>query len=310
MSDYYTYSEIVAKANSIKKGVVKEYKIVENPQWVYWICRAILTPKKNIPKFKVNPAPKQTGDNLNRQIIEKDYKDMASRLIKFVDKNKTLPNYIIVNSKKMKMQDYVYMFSRILVYYFNNGVYPKYANVNSTSFTKPAGNKKYGHATKPGCDNMGQNNSVNCGPHSLQEVFRNLTGIVVPQSTIASWAGTTSGGSSHKGLETAVSQFNKKYNQKLTVTWKNFSDLGWTGINKILTSKNQDCIIHNLYRNQYGHYEVINSISGSDVRVQNSLGSKCGSCYCGYVETRSQSIFRSYINGISQKSVMVITNAK
>ena len=137
MSDYYTYSEIVQHANSIKKGVAKEYKLVENPQWVYWICHAILTPKKNIPKFKVNPAPKQSGDNLSRQIIEKDYKDMASRLVKFVDTNKTLPNYIIINGKKMKMQDYVYMFSRILVYYFNNGTYPRYAEVNSKAFTKP-----------------------------------------------------------------------------------------------------------------------------------------------------------------------------
>ena len=147
MVDYYTYSEIVQKANSIKKGVAKECKLVENPQWVYWICRAILTPKKNIPKFKVASAPKQSGDNLSRQIIEKDYKDMASRLVKFVDTNKTLPNYIVINGKKMKMQDYVYMFSRILVYYFNNkNTYPKYAEVNSKAFTKPTEypNKVYG----------------------------------------------------------------------------------------------------------------------------------------------------------------------
>ena len=137
MSDYYTYSEIVQRANNIKKGVEKEYKLVENPQWVYWICHAILTPHKNIPKFKVNPAPSQSGDNLSRQIIEKDYKDMATRLIKFVDTNKLLPNYIIVNGKKMKMQDYVYMFSRILVYYFNHDVYPAYAEVNSKAFSKP-----------------------------------------------------------------------------------------------------------------------------------------------------------------------------
>lgn len=159
MSDFYTYSEIVQKANSIKKGVAKKYELVENPQWVYWICRAILTPKKNIPKFKVNNAPKQSGDNLSRQIIEKDYKDMASRLIKFVDTNKTLPNYIVINGKKMKMQDYVYMFSRILVYYFNNNnTYPKYAEVNSKAFTKPTEypNKVYGLwvkyiGTKPKC---------------------------------------------------------------------------------------------------------------------------------------------------------------
>ena len=138
MSDYYTYSEIVQHANSIKKGVAKEYKLVENPQWVYYICRAILTPKKNIKKIKIATAPKPSGDNLSRQIMKDDYKDMASRLIKFVETNEVLPNYVVCNHKKVKMEDYVYMFSRILVYYFNNkNTYPKYAEVNSKAFTKP-----------------------------------------------------------------------------------------------------------------------------------------------------------------------------
>ena len=181
--------------------------------------------------------------------------------------------------------------------------------MNNTTNSNQSTVKKYSHATKSGCDNMGQNNSVYCGPHSLQEVFRNLTGIVVPQSTIAGWCGTTSAGTSHAGLESGVAKFNSKYGKKLKVQWKNFSDLGWSGIDKIVKSSNQDCIIHNLYRNQWGHYEVVNAVS-SNVTVQNSLGSTCSSgCYCGYIEYRSQSTFTYYINGISQKSVMVITNA-
>ena len=120
MSDYYTYSEIVAKANTIKKGVPKQYKLVENPQWVYYICRAILTPKKNIKKIKIATAPKPSGDHLSRQIMKDDYLDMAKRLVNFVNENEVLPNHVICNHKKVKMQDYAYMFSRILVYYFNN----------------------------------------------------------------------------------------------------------------------------------------------------------------------------------------------
>lgn len=186
--------------------------------------------------------------------------------------------------------------------------------VNNTTNSNQSTVKKYSHATKSGCDNMGQNNSVYCGPHSLQEVIRNLTGIVVPQSTLAGWAGTTSAGTSHQGLETAVAQFNKKYSKNLKVTWKYFSEVGWSGIDKIIKSNNQDAIIHNLYRRTEsgggdGHYEVVNAVS-NNVNVQNSLGSKCSNgCYCGYIEYRSQSTFTYYINGISQKSVMVITNA-
>lgn len=173
--------------------------------------------------------------------------------------------------------------------------------------------KKYGHAKKNGCDNMGQNTGYFCGVHSLQEIFRNLTGIVVPQSTIARWAGTTSAGTSHQGLETAVAKFNKTYKTNLTVQWKNHSDIGWDGVQKVIKSKNQDLLIHNLYRRNgnsgTGHYEVVNSVGSVNVAVQNSLGSKCAKgCYCGYVETRSRATFKYYIQGISQKSVMIIRN--
>jgi hypothetical protein len=153
---------------------------------------------------------------------------------------------------------------------------------------------------------MGQNTSYFCACHSFQEVVRNLYGIVIPQKTIASWMGTTTDGTSHEGINTGVAIFNKKYNKKLKIEWKNFSDIGWNGIKKICESKNQDCLIHNLYRNKWGHYETVNSVS-SNVNVQNSLGNKCGSCYCGYIEYRTQTEFRSYINGISQKSVAVFT---
>ena len=169
--------------------------------------------------------------------------------------------------------------------------------------------KKYGHATKSGCENRGQNNGYYCGDHSLQEVFRNLTGIVVPQGKIAEWAGTTTSGTDHDGLNFAVETFNRKHSKNLTVKWYNFNDLGWNGIKSIINSTNKDCVIHNLYRNQWGHYEVINKVYDDYCDVQNSLGDYCDlGCYCGYVEERTFSTFRSYISGISQKSVMVITN--
>ena len=168
--------------------------------------------------------------------------------------------------------------------------------------------KKYGHSTEHCCDDMGQNNGYYCGCHSLQEVFRTLTDIVVPQSTIAGWAGTTTSGTGHWGLETAVAKFNSKYGKNLKVQWFNFSDLGWSGIKDIINSNDKDCIIHNLYRDEWGHYEVINNV-GDEINVQNSLGSTCSNgCYYGYIEYRSQSTYRRYISGISQKSVMVITN--
>lgn len=198
----------------------------------------------------------------------------------------------------------------IKVKFFGNDTYRESSKIEFkfTNETPKPKLKKYGHATKSGCDNRGQNNGVYCAPHSMQEIIRNLTGKVISQSTLASWAGTTSSGTGHGGIESAIAKAAKYLGVNLSCRWYNFSELGWDGINRILNSNNQDCIIHNLYRLSDGHYEVINSISGSNVKVQNSLGDRCsGGCYCGYVENRSTSTFRSYINGISQKSVCVIT---
>lgn len=307
---YRTYTEIVAKAREFKKGVEKEKKVVISPKWSYYFAQAILHPKQNITRIGTfDKAPKPMGNTFNKvKIYKADYTKCAKQLIQFVEKNKRLRNYLDWNNKKIRVRDYAYNLAKILVYYDDHKVLPSYNTVDTGVWNKTV-LKKYGHATKPCANNRGQNNGYFCGPHSLQEVFRNLTNIVVPQSTIAEWAATTEDGTDHWGLETAVAQFNRKYGKNLSVKWRNFSDLGWSGIKKIINSSNQDCVIHNLYRNQWGHYEVINKVYDDYCDVQNSLGDYCDyPSYYGYVEERYLSTFRSYISGISQKSIMVITN--
>ena len=292
------YDKIVEYAKICKDNVEKRHKLGVTSKWAYYFARSIIDPKKDIPKTEFTTASSPSGNNFNKSVKKSEYVDMAKRLVKYVDKNKRLPNYITYGNYKVRVRDYAYLFADAVA-----RKNPNTAKLNSDLFASP---KKYGHSKKSGCDNMGQNTGYYCGVHSLQEVIRNLYNIVVPQSTLASWCGTTTSGTSHQGLETGVAVFNKKYNKNLKVAWKNFSDLGWKGIKEIVDSKDKDCIIHNLYRNQYGHYEVINDVS-SNINVQNSLGNKCGSCYCGYIEYRTQAEFRSYINGISQKSIMVLT---
>ena len=155
------YSDILSKAKQIKTSVEKEYKLPFSTP-VYYICKAILKPKTEIPSVKVEMASKSTGDYISNQIYKTTYLGMAERLTKYVETNGKLPNYItaIVSDKtyKIKVSDYVYMFSRILIYYDTNGKLPSYANVTSKSFTKPTetGNtvfdywvKKFGF--KPTC---------------------------------------------------------------------------------------------------------------------------------------------------------------
>lgn len=308
------YSKILERARTLKTGVEKEKKLKVTPRWSYYFAKSILSPAKDITRNTSmstadGNAVKPTGNSFDKvKITKADYIDCAKRLIAYVDKNKRLPNAIKWNDKKIHVKDFAYNFAKIVVYYADHKVLPAY-NTIDTNVWKKTTFKKYGHATKSGCDNRGQNNGYFCGCHSLQEVFRNLTGIVVPQSTIASVCGTTTDGTDHDGLNTCVAWFNKKYNKNLSVKWYNFSELGWNKLKTITNSSNQDAIYHNLYRDQWGHYEVVNKIYDDYCDVQNSLGDYCSSgCYCGYVEERYLSTFRRYMSGISQKSVMVITN--
>ena len=303
----HTYKEIISKAKACKNNVTKNYKLGITDKWSYPFAKAILNPGKDIKKITFGDNPNPIQEKISETATKTEYIKLAKQIVEFVEGPKNrLPNYVTFRGKKVAPRLLTYDFAKILVRYDSTKKLQNEVKIVSSVFTNP--HKKHGHATASGCDNRGQNNGYYCGCHSLQEVFRNLTGKVVPQSTIASVAGTTTSGTDHDGLNTVVAWFNRQYGFNLKVEWKNFSDIGWTGIKKIVDSNNQDCVIHNRYRNKYGHYEVINSISGSNVKVQNSLGDKCSNgCYCGYVEDRTTSEFRSYISGISQKSVMVIT---
>ena len=316
-------SDIIKIANSYKSYVEKNKKTpstitLDNKKYTYQKCaylfsKFIVSPSKDVSIISVQKATSATGDSISENVLKSDYQDMAKRLSTYIEKNLKLPNYVKTkkSKKKVRVRLYIYAFAKIVAYYGKHKAMPNYVTINSSVFsstTTTNKNNKYGHATKQGCDNMGQNTGYYCGCHSLQEVFRNLTGKVVSQSIIARWAGTTTSGTGHSGMESAVAKFNQTYGYKLSVSWKNLSDVGWSGVKKILESSNQDIIFHNLYRDQWGHYEVSNSISGSTVNVQNSLGSMCTSnCYCGYRESRSTGEFQRYMSVISQKSLMIIT---
>ena len=144
MTKKHTYTEIVNKAKTCKTNVEKQYKLGIVRAWVYYVCKAIMKTKTDFEVIgDINDVSNMNaGDHISNQIYKSEYFDMAKRLIKYVETNKTLPNYISIklnNGKtyKVGVKDYTYMFCRILVYFDKKGAFPKYANVNSKSFTKP-----------------------------------------------------------------------------------------------------------------------------------------------------------------------------
>ena len=173
------------------------------------------------------------------------------------------------------------------------------------------------HPTASGCNGMGQNNSTCCGPSAIHKAIYKFGIRDITQNQIASWAGTSSAGTSHAGLETAIAKINKVKGTNITVKWYNLSDIGWGGLGKLICKPNVACLSHILYQNggtcdgsgYFGHYESIVKINIATkyVKVINSLGSKCGSCYCGYYQDRTMACEEKFISGISQKSIAILT---
>ena len=162
-----------------------------------------------------------------------------------------------------------------------------------------------------GSGNLGQKTGYSCGPHSLMQGFYNLTGIDVSENTIMGWAGTTTSGTGHDGLNTAVAQFNRQYGQNIKIKWCNLSDFGSNTSEQFQNIAKLKCegkfiFYHLLYRNQWGHYETYKTCYNNYFDIANSLGSRQGSGYYGYIEERNYNTQRQYIGGISQPSVCLM----
>lgn len=228
-----------------------------------------------------------------------------------------LPNYVTSkNGVKYDRTTYVDMAKRVALWEVTYKTRPKvvYLTGNTTATNNTvSSNRLKSYITTTGCyKGMSQDTPYYCGCCALSQCLYRLTGIKIAQSIIASVAGTTTAGTGHQGLNTAVAWFNKKYKQNIRITWKNFSDLGSNDAarwNKLQSLINTGAVFwHCLYKLKWGHYETPKQVNNTTVTVLNSLGNKCGSqCYCGYVENRNKSTALSYLKGISQPSIAILT---
>ena len=242
---------------------------------------------------------KKNGTNYGHdEYISRFIEDVVAKTAK-----ENLPGYVMGSSgvNKYNRASYRDIAKKITAYRKKNGKNPSKLTVSYEKIPK-----LHDYLTDKGCSGMGQCTGYYCACNSLQQAFYRLTGIKVSESTIAGWAGTTHDGTGHPGINTAVAMFNKKYGKNIKISWYNFSELSWDKI-KTMISKGA-VFFHLLYRDQWGHYEVIKSV-GDELKILNSLGDSCGSgTYCGYIETRSKSTQKRYISGISQKSVAYLYN--
>lgn len=172
------------------------------------------------------------------------------------------------------------------------------------------------HHEGSGCNRRGQCNSKVCGPHSIRQSNSKKDIDAYKELQIAGWAGTTSNGTSHDGIATALYEVGRRSGKKIKLQWKNFSEMGnstyerFKAVGKLIEQQNISVIWHVLYRTKYGHYEIVKEINLNNKTcvVLNSLGNSCGNgTYCGYLETRTFTEMEKYLKGISQKSLCIIT---
>lgn len=332
MSKYISNANIYKMAQDVKTYVEKNKKFLNKGTYggteftwnemqdIMTYCLLNLSTNINAGSYKW--CANANGDSINEKILKNDYMDQAKRVHNYILKNGQIPNNVttVKSKKRVNIDLFTYCVAKILVFYKNNGQLPNYClydsnalkaqTSSSTTTTTNSGLRAY--LTNTGCSGLGQCTGYYCACNSLQQCFYRLTGIQVAESTIASVAGTTTAGTGHSGIETAVAWFNRKYGKNIKITWKNFSDLGssesarWSALQSYMNKGAVFCHIN--YRDQYGHYEVPKQVSGDNVIVLNSLGSSCGgNTYCGYIETRTKNTHRRYINGISQKSIAILT---
>ena len=180
------------------------------------------------------------------------------------------------------------------------------------------------HYTDYGCNRLGQCTPYYCAPHSIHQILKKFGITQFTEGQLAGWCGTTSSGTSHSGIETCIATVARKIGKKIKVTWYNFSDFGnsdsarWKAIGQKMAKSNVGILWHLWYSgagsyvdyDACGHYEVLQKINleTNYCKALNSLGSRCGgSSYCGHLQDRKLSVQKQYLQGISQKSVCVIT---
>lgn len=334
-------TNINTMANSIKTYVEKNKTFpntitVDGTQYTYGqmayiLAYAINNLGKPADVFTVNGASKSTGDAINENIVTSDYKDIAKRVANYIKTHKQCPNYATTakSKKRLRPRVFIYMFARIIVWYNNHKSLPNYANANSGYFTGSTSTAQTTtnnctnpytstpHPTTPGCDGMAQNTPTWCGPSALHKGLYKFGIRDISQAQLAAWAGTGSAGTSHAGLQTAIAKVNRQKGTNITLKWYNLSDLGWKKIGELLCKPNTAVFCHILYKNggtcngsgNFGHYELLVKVNLSTkyVKVLNSLGSRCGRCYCGYYQDRTMMCEERFIKGISQKSIAVLT---
>ena len=317
----------------------------------YLISRAVRNLKSESFNLKTMNKPNQGFSvKLSENCSKTTYLDMVQRFNEYCSKNNRVPAYVITIKNKADFTTFLYGLCKILTYYKNHEALPnsclftssyidvsqkitaktKNNNTQSTSTSKKTSGKSKIFTSSPHllttAEDLGQKFPYSCGANLLQQLLKKLLGITIPETTLMSWAGTTTTGTGHPGLETAVAIAAKKYNINLKVSWKNFSDMGKTiderfeAVGKLMSRPDTAVGWHIGYQDSgekatdtiIGHYEGCDKIDTQNkkIRALNSLGKKItNNAYAGHLQWRTYALQAHYAATTpgGQPALMIVT---
>jgi hypothetical protein len=159
---------------------------------------------------------------------------------------------------------------------------------------------------------LAQVREYTCGPHAIVKSIYDFVGHEYSEMSIATNYGYVIGddGTNHEQLENIYRSAGWNAGFDMRFNWYTFSEIGgWNGIRDAVSDPNKNVIIHNLYKNTWGHYEFILNVNtdSQKIKLDNSLPSTTNQ-WGGSIEDRDFATMKQYMDGISQKSVLVVTH--
>ncbi len=298
-------------------------------------------------------------DTINEEVKLADYTVMVKNFLNFCHDHKRVPAYITTQKSRTKVsfELYLYCLAKIIVFYQKNKYLPKYcvfnksvlkdtatsSGTNKKSTSKSTSSKiKTSNCSNPytstphylsaGCNRLGQCTSYWCGPHSIHQILKKFGITKYSEKQIAAYAGSTTKGTDHLGINTAIAKISKATGVKLKVEWKTFSSLGkdanarFEALGKLLCKSNVAVLCHIAYayagkhaitkntpQSQiFGHYEVLDKVNVKThyVRALNSLGTKkADGSYPGHIQDRPYGVQASFFANTpgGQAALCIIT---
>jgi hypothetical protein len=159
---------------------------------------------------------------------------------------------------------------------------------------------------------LAQVTDYTCGPHAIVKSIYDFVGYEYSETSVSKNYGAVIGssGTTHGQLETIYRNAGWAAGFDMRFNWYTFNEIGgWEGIRNAVSDPNKNVIIHNLYKNTWGHYEFVLNVNTDTqkIRLDNSLPATTAQ-WGGWVEDRSFATMKQYMDGISQKSVLVVTH--